>query len=463
MVDVHYRRRIGRSRQSVLRTLLPESDLPRFADWYYGDAHYHSEYTWNPYEYGGPLSMTAEVARAIGLSWVTVTDHSYCLGHTKTQAEEEVGNRWQSYQRAIKETNNRYRDILLFGAEEITVRKRLAGLHLLSFGNPFVEDTHPLGFGSVPMEEVLDRFLEEPEAGRGFVYAAHPTSSGYTWEDEDYRVVADPKYDQVFVGLQLFNEKILYQCTTKSSMDRSFLDPCAVLDESCRQKHRSKDLEEGLRNHWAERFLLPSLRKCEQSRSLRKSFVLGGSDAHMDFNYAFRPHIAFFIHHLSDNAFGKVRTLAYLPEGNGRALDARSLCHALRHGHTLVTDGPVVFFSLHSDDCGQVYRLGDSMPLPASGVLELSLEWRSTPEFGPVQAITMILGTTKGEMDIVSQIHLPCPDEKGYGYEGSVRHVFPNWQHVPCYLRLEAASGVERGTGEALFRCVTNPIWILRK
>ncbi len=148
------------SRQFTFRTLLPESDLPRVDDWYYGDNHYHSEFTDNPVEYGGPLSMTAKVAKAVGFSWVTVTDHSYCLSHPKTPEEENQGNRWLSYQKAVQETNEAQREVLLVGAEEITFSRPIIGLHLLSFGNPFVEDTSLAGFGSLTIEEVLQKVTE---------------------------------------------------------------------------------------------------------------------------------------------------------------------------------------------------------------------------------------------------------------------------------------------------------------
>ena len=465
MVNVQYRRFISNSKKFILRTRVPEWDLPKVADWQYGDTHYHSEYTRNPYEYGGPLSMTAEVAKAIGLSWVTVTDHAYCLGHPKTPQEEAEGNRWQSYQRAVRRVNDRYEDVLLVGAEEITVRSGFYGLHLLSFGNPYVEDDHPMGFGSLRMKTVLERIRESAEGNGGFLYAAHPAYPGYVWEEEDYRLASDPRYSGVFLGLQLFNEKILYQQTTQSSMDVDFLNPFAMLDESGRRSHWSKELEEGVRKHWVEKLLVPSLRKFQQGGTLRKFFILGGSDAHMDFNFAFRPHMAFLIHYLNDNAFGKVRTLAYLPKANGRELSEESLCRALRNGNSLATDGPVALFSLRPKGGEKTYRLGETVPHQPGEDLELSMEWKSTPEFGPVNKINLYLGTAKGETDITNQIYFPLSrkrrPKKGYEFEGSIQQVFSNWETMPCYLRLEAGSGIDPETGEALFRCVTNPIWIV--
>ena len=460
-VNVRYRRVISDSKQFILRTRVPGCDLPKVADWHYGDTHYHSEYTRNPYEYGGPLSMTAEVAKAIGLSWVTVTDHSYCLGHPKTPQEEAQGNRWQTYQQAVKKVNEKYEDVLLVGAEEITIRNGFFGLHLLSFGNPYVEDDHPAGFGSLRMKTVLERIRESAQGNGGFIFAAHPACSGYVWDEEDYRLASDPRYSGIFLGLQLFNEKILYQQTTQSSMDVDFLNPFAMLDESGRKSDWSKELEEGVRKHWVEKFLVPSLREFQKGRTLRKFFILGGSDAHMDFNYSFRPHMAFLIHYLNDNAFGKVRTLAYLPKTGGRVLTEENLYRAFRNGNALATDGPVALFSLRPKNRGKTYRLGETVPLQSGWDLKLSMEWKSTPEFGPVNKISLYLGTTRGETDITNLIRFPRSRKKGYEFKGSIEQVFSKWEAIPCYLRLEAASGTDPESGKALFRCVTNPIWIV--
>ncbi len=452
---------IGESKQVVLRTLVPECDLPRVDDWYYGDTHYHSDFTDNPYEYGGPLPMTAEVANATGLSWVTVTDHSYCLGHTKTPEEAQQGNRWLSYKKAVTETNRHYPNVLLIAAEEVTVRKNLAGLHLLSFNNPFIEDTHVAGFGSLPIEEVLERMLQSPLPHEGFIYAAHPSSGGYIWLDEDYAVVTNPRYRDLFCGLQVFNEKILFECRTDSSIDRQHLDPYDMFKKSNRRKPWSKELDEGVRQHWVEKFLLPSLREYAKAKELKKCFILAGSDAHMDFNCAFRPHPAFLVHYLNDNAFGKARTMAYLPEQKGRRLTEGNLLGALRTGKTLLTDGPIVLFSLRKEGDDNVYRLGDTMRIQASSGFDLHIECHSTVEFGPIEKIQLFLGTTKGETDITAQVEFKALKKSQNLFHGSTLHTFSGWTEGPSYLRMEGCSRIDPKTGEALFRCVTNPIWII--
>jgi hypothetical protein len=103
---------------------------------------------------------------------------------------------------------------------------------------------------------------------------------------------------------------------------------------------------------------------------------------------------------------------------------------------------------------------GVLVPLQPGEALDLILEWKSSPKFGSVQKINLCLGTTKGEKDITDQIRFPRSRKKGYEFEGSIEQTFSKWEVTPCYLRLEAASGIDPKAGEGLFRCVTNPIWI---
>lgn len=54
-------------------------NLPKLNNWYYGDTHYHTNYTDNAYEFGSPIGLTRTTGKAIGLNWVTTTDHSFDL------------------------------------------------------------------------------------------------------------------------------------------------------------------------------------------------------------------------------------------------------------------------------------------------------------------------------------------------------------------------------------------------
>ena len=134
----------------------------------------------------------------------------------------------------------------------------------------------------------------------------------------------------------------------------------------------------------------------------------------------------------------------------------------MRNGRALLTDGPVVLFQLKIEGEDRVYRFGETIPLPPGKNLELFVEWHSTPEFGPVQEIKLILGTPAGEKDISNQIPFPSLRKKETGFDGRLTHLFTTWTESPSYLRLQAASMID-STGEGLFGCFTNPIWIVVK
>ncbi|BBB91403.1 MAG TPA: CehA/McbA family metallohydrolase [Methylomusa anaerophila] len=55
------------------------------SDWYFGDTHSHSTYTWD-YYFGDGIYTIPELkslAMAAGLDWLVLTDHSYCLDANK--------------------------------------------------------------------------------------------------------------------------------------------------------------------------------------------------------------------------------------------------------------------------------------------------------------------------------------------------------------------------------------------
>ena len=66
------------------------------------------------------------------------------------------GRTFREADRRLESAAGQQKDVLLVGAEEITFSRPMAGLHLLSFGNPFVEDRHFAGFGSLTIPDVLD-------------------------------------------------------------------------------------------------------------------------------------------------------------------------------------------------------------------------------------------------------------------------------------------------------------------
>ena len=162
-----------------------------------------------------------------------------------------------------------------------------------------------------------------------------------------------------------------------------------------------------------------------------------------------------------NHAFGRVRTLAYLPKETGEALTEAALLGALKAGRALLTDGPIVLFSLRKKGDDKEFCLGETLSIPPGGSFELHIEWHSNEEFGPIERIHLFRGTADDETDIIDEIDFPSLRNKENGFNGRAVHTLSAWTESPCYLRMEAASRINPKTGEGLFRCITNPIWIV--
>ncbi len=61
-------------------------------DWYYGDTHSHSTYTWD-YYFGDGIYTIPELkalAMAAGLEWLVLTDHAYCLDANEYEEQKNA-------------------------------------------------------------------------------------------------------------------------------------------------------------------------------------------------------------------------------------------------------------------------------------------------------------------------------------------------------------------------------------
>lgn len=224
-------------------------DLPKINNWYCGDTHYHSSYTDTKFlssldgEFGGPLNATMDMLDALGLDWVTVTDHSNSFSEYRG---DDIGLSWDDF----KEDCNNY-DKCLVGTE-INCDYNLVGggNHLLAYDySEYIEDN----FVDVlsPKNPSCGEMIDNVKGQGGFTYAAHPESIFdpfgvvvNTWED----------YSLGFDGLQIWNGDIGGD------------DGERVIGE----------LEAGVEK-WKDILL------GRNGLEARKVFVSAGSDAHGDF------------------------------------------------------------------------------------------------------------------------------------------------------------------------------------
>jgi hypothetical protein len=466
-----------------LRVQLNAPPLPRIANWYRGDMHYHCGYTDNPAERGYPLDVTKQAALQAGLDWMILADHSTDLSPERYREElDDV---------------KKYRDgrLMLIRGEEMTLASGkealLTTVHMVAAPSPddpdkgFPDPANPAsdvvvtGDGSItsaamPIKDALARIV----AAGGFAYAAHPfdpispVMRGGKWDlDADFLAGDGKQLQSGLVGLEPWNRATNY--TADDMRDPFCIRPhqeasaCFQPDKEANQYVR---LEEGIKAGWQ-----PLLKRGLQPRSdgknapLFKTFLAAGSDAHGDLNFEASMDVTDFLGkpsrsingYAEDNALGRISTVVYAPEGMG--VRGENVLRALREGRSVASNGPLLIAGFDRDSNGSLgdsedVGIGQDISCPLKSLPALQLLWVSTEEFGPFQSIRLIVGTSTGEL---APVEVPVPSAKGLSSEGLVpfdlRQVLKEGSGEWKYIRLEAST---RNSAKEEFRCYTNPIWI---
>ena len=464
-----------------LETFLAEHALPlsRAANakhprqWFYGDTHYHSVYTNDIKEIGGPVPESCTAGHAVGLDWLVITDHSCDLDDADPDVSPQT--RWERLKADTLNpavSNDQFRCIL---GEEITLLGKGENLvHMLAFGGmeEMVEGAFlPLqgGFMTQVLQETIQELLHKAvknggyskeEAQRMFgtvhpfekvldmlpaetlLFAAHPFQLAQPPPPGKWDV--KQLYHPRLTGFEFWNSRIRRSAhlTLNPFGSKKWDDPAELLKHDQKRIQKVKTwadgewdlaLRKGLGN-WAAGDALPSLRPV----------FLAGSDAHGSFNYSvgmswdYRRRLI-----VDDDALGKVRTVVYLPQAYTDVIPPQAeILAAMHKGSCVVTDGPVIDFWLKQQ--GKTARMGEALTVSGSQAVELEIQAFSTPEFGPVEQVELVtcfrhyrkpLKTTLKKGDTAT---LQLDGSQGY-----------------CRLFAQTA-----GPDGELFCCFTNPIWV---
>lgn len=466
-----------------LRVNMNAQPVPRIANWYRGDIHYHSGYTDNPAERGYPLGVTKQAAIQAGMDWLLLTDHS-----TDLSAERYV---------AELEDVKKFRDgrLMLIRGEEVTAASgkdaMLTTVHMIAAPSPddpdkgfpdtkdsgntaIVTGDGSVAYAAMPLQDALARI----SAAGGFAYAAHPfdpispVMRGGKWDvDADFLTADGKQLASGFVGLEPWNRATL--ATADEMRDPFCIRPhedataCFQHDAGADQYAR---LQQGITQGWQpllQRGLAP--RPDGTDAPLFKAFLAAGSDAHGDLNYEATMDVVDFLGkpsrgingYAEDNALGRISTVAYAPGGMGAR--GENILRALRAGRTVASNGPLVVAGFDRNSNGSLddpddVGIGQQISSPFKALPPLQLEWASTDEFGPLQSIHLIVGTAAGELP---PMEVSLPSGKTLASQGLVpldlrpilKAPSPEWK----YIRLTAST---RNSANEEFRCYTNPIWI---
>ena len=380
--------------------------LPNAPGWCFGEPHCHTVYSRDQVEFGAPVAATAHLARAIGLGWMAVTDHSYDLDDTPDDplGHDPMLPLWYQMKAEVSRENREHPEfVTLVGEETSCGNERGRNVHLLALGtHGFVEgqgDSAERWFRTRPQhsaQEALQRIRQDG----GVAFAAHPAEPTPffqwlllhrgRWAPTD---LANP----LLHGMQIWNGT------------------------------NSSGLETG-RTRWI-RLLLDG----------HKKHILGGSDAHGNFNRFRQIGVPFVSIRESDHhLFGSVRTGLFV----GDNLIHQAVFDALRRGHSIVTDGPFVGLALKGQPAlgtaiGRSFHSGD---------LVLRVQGMTTDEFGGWDEIVLYQGDLQRKEESIPIRW------KGCQLATSFQREVPIAAPTPGYVRAEARTVTGRF-------CMTNPIW----
>ncbi len=473
LVHIHYRELIiiPYDFRQFLRVKIAARQFPDAPGWYYGDTHYHTSFTDNYYESGGSFGMISSCGQVLGLDWMVTTDHAsnnsgdqFPIGEFANDLEEHewgpLGDSCSIYSTP---------DFKIIRGEEVTIKNDAAypgddgandnTAHMLTIGNtdyiegPIGPDAYFEDDDHSNLTSLTSRLeLLEPMPS-GIAFAAHPLDAWPVPVFEDIIPWSSAMYDTAFgfssfIGLQFYNERNAYFTDDPEYVNPDeYINPFPVWQP---QAAWDSSFIKGL-VQWDS--LL-----CANLNPIRKIFAAGGSDAHGDFNYRYTGMTLLFFSFLqiTDDAYGKVRTAVYCPDGMGN--NGENILDALANGVSIVTDGPFIIFGIDSDGNGSVFDPNDAIiggtahPPGISGNPKLVSYWKSTPEFGAIEYVKLVVGTSDG----ISEYYQNLNNYGGYISLNLLPLVPQGYQRF--YIRLEAWCSDNDGIPG--YRCITNPIWI---
>ena len=103
----------------TLKIFRAVDSLPKFADYYFGDMHYHCLSESKSESISAPLMFSTQVAKAFGLQFFAVTDHSHVLEDRGGSSRSDSSGKWDKFQEKVNSINSKNEDVVILPGEEI--------------------------------------------------------------------------------------------------------------------------------------------------------------------------------------------------------------------------------------------------------------------------------------------------------------------------------------------------------
>lgn len=309
-------------RPEPLRIQVLKEALPKAPGFVVGETHCHSYYSADHVEFGATPGVLQQAARAVGLDFVSITDHAYdfAFDHVNYTVESEPLTRFESLKREVKALPNY--PLILAGEEISAGNSKGENVHVTALGTvnyvPGLGDCGRYWLNNKPT-------LKIPEV-LGMTgapcFAAHPFQQMNALEKFVFR-------------RGYWNRKDL--CQNHKNPIRGFQFWNGLQDEGFElgKKFWIEELRHG-------NFILP----------------IAGNDAHGDLNdttYNALP--LFALGENRDHVFGFART-AIKVDG---VLCEQELQQAFLNGNQVfITNGPALWFERNSEDSVELHALSNS-------------------------------------------------------------------------------------------------------
>ncbi len=340
------------------KTFYANEPLPLPENWYAGEPHYHSIHTADQVEYGADIKSTAELAKAMGLSWLFITDHSYDLDDSVTSCIKNDADLpiWKQMQKDVIECDSK--EFRVIPGEEVSIGNfKGENVHLLAINHDdFIEgygDSAEKWFKNKPQHSLFH--INKLHNKKNLFIAAHPiekipfmqklTLRRGNWSNEDYT-------DSGINFLQVINSA----------------DPDDV-------KHSIES--------WIELLL-----------NRNKYYLIAGNDAHGNFNVMRQIKYPFWkLFSSKKQVFGQFFT-AY-------KYNINQPVSGLKNGEVIVSNGPFLSFQLKVGK--ELFPIGSNCK---TGKGTLLYEKSTSTEFGMITNISVYTG----DYSTLKEIKIEDPD-----------------------------------------------------
>ncbi len=515
IIDIHVYFDIAWSTndETYLRVFRYNNDIPKIRNWYRGDTHYHTMFTQNIAETGLPLDATKQAAEYTGLDWHICSDHSCDFDNYGIS----MNSNWQKLGDRVAQLNASDTNVIQIRGMEMSVNNSQGEIvHALIypsendvFSLPYLGDGGGDAYStSVSLKQLLDNlyyydafcyaahpFAEDdklpdlinggiwnisdtgfPENGQAFPSLGTVICNNLNYQSDIYSLDSNYLFNPVIKGGQIWN---LYNTHTTKDEDAYYnpwnvnyssnIDALSLLDANDK-KHFMYRLQQ---NMDVTTFLLQKglKEKNNNNNILNWKFnFVAGSDAHGSFGYSNTNMYLIDIGTIENNAIGRLSTLIYSETGKGA--NGEKILHALRKGHTVLSDGPVIVMGIDTDAQPETFEIlpGDDTVLTYQQLYDYSIIFNvaSNQEFGSIHSAKLYVGLNNEAYEYI----YPLPVVQGinsFNLYNFIDDIFLGSivEDSYFYLRAELTTYKDYGTlnylygaDSMIFHSLTNPVWI---